>query len=103
MAQASASSALPGLTRRVNDIRTFQIPRLQNCRGPLSLHAELADELRQDLEDVARNLDVEQEVVEVMALDLGENEAREMRERVDQLKEEHKRYVPFRVRNGPRL
>lgn len=93
MALATSSSAIPGLTRRLNDVRTFQIPRLKECRGPLSLHAELADELRQDLDDIARTLEVESEVAEVMALDDVDGLVREAKDKLEALKEEHKQYV----------
>ena len=53
------SSHLANLDRRLADLRTFQLPRLREYRGPLDLHRELADELRGDLENLRRGIEVE--------------------------------------------
>ena len=93
MSAPSSSSPVPGLTRRLHDIRTFQIARLANCKGPLSLHAELADELRQDLEDAARRIEVERKVAEIKLLDDSDGSGTEDLRKLDELKSEHYQYV----------
>ncbi|WVQ99950.1 hypothetical protein IAU59_007093 [Kwoniella sp. CBS 9459] len=55
---------LSNLPRRLNDIETFQLPRLKGCLGPLDLHRELVDEMRGDLEGVRYKLEVAQEMYE---------------------------------------
>jgi protein transport protein SEC20 len=52
------ASAVASAKRRLHDLQTFQLPRLEKCDGPLGLHRELADELKGDLEGVRRNLEV---------------------------------------------
>lgn len=63
-----SESVLDALDRRLHDVTTYQLARLRACRGPLSLHAELASELRHDLEDIRRRLEVEREVIESLHL-----------------------------------
>lgn len=68
------------LRRRLADLDTFQLPRLRSCRGPIGLHAELADELRLDLESVRKGLEVLQEEVELVDDHRKEEELRRLRE-----------------------
>lgn len=58
MNAANPQEILAGAQRRLIDLRTFQLPRLQKCRGPLDLQKELGEEMRCDLEGVRRNLEV---------------------------------------------
>lgn len=51
-------SQLANIHRRLNDLRTFQLPRLRECKGPLDLHRELAEEMRGDLERVRLGIEV---------------------------------------------
>jgi protein transport protein SEC20 len=44
--------------RRANDLSECQIPRLRECRGPLSLQQNLAGELREDLDRFSRQVEV---------------------------------------------
>jgi protein transport protein SEC20 len=44
--------------RRANDISEFQVKRLHDCEGPLSLQQNLASELREDLDTLARMVEV---------------------------------------------
>lgn len=41
---------LSSIERRYNDALEHQIPRLQDCKGPLALQQDLAAELREDIE-----------------------------------------------------
>ncbi|KZT60457.1 Sec20-domain-containing protein, partial [Calocera cornea HHB12733] len=47
---------LAALARRLTDMRTYQLPRLLACPGPLALHQQYASELREDLEGVLRGV-----------------------------------------------
>ena len=38
------------IERRQKDITTFQLPRLRDCIGPLSLQQTLAAEVREDID-----------------------------------------------------
>jgi protein transport protein SEC20 len=55
---SAPSDIYPSITRRLDDIDTFQIPRLAKCAGPISLQRELAEETKGDLEQVRRNIEV---------------------------------------------
>lgn len=44
--------------RRARDITEFQIPRLRDCKGPLSLQQQLNAELRDDMDAFARQIEV---------------------------------------------
>lgn len=44
--------------RLQNDLQEFQIPRLRQCLGPLSLQQTLAAELREDVDSFARQVEV---------------------------------------------
>ncbi|WVQ74889.1 hypothetical protein IAR50_004496 [Cryptococcus sp. DSM 104548] len=60
------SSSLPGIFRHLNDIRTYQLPRLSSPSGvplPTQLFEELVEELRVDLEGVRRGLEREKEMI----------------------------------------
>ncbi|WWC71621.1 uncharacterized protein I206_105579 [Kwoniella pini CBS 10737] len=58
----SLNSTLSSLTRRLNDLDSFQLPRLKSCLGPLDLHKELVEEMRNDLELIRYNIDVAKEI-----------------------------------------
>lgn len=51
-------SSLSATSRRLTDLRDFQLPRLQKCVGPIGLYRELGEEMRVDLETVRRPLEV---------------------------------------------
>jgi protein transport protein SEC20 len=48
----------PSIKRRLNDIESFQIPRLTKCTGPIGLQRELAEETKGDLEQVRLSVEV---------------------------------------------
>jgi len=48
----------PSIKRRLDDIESFQIPRLEKCTGPIGLQRELAEETKGDLEQVRRSIEV---------------------------------------------
>lgn len=52
------SDLYPSLKRRLDDIESFQIPRLTRCTGPIGLQRELAEETKSDLEQVRRSIEV---------------------------------------------
>ncbi|KZV98930.1 Sec20-domain-containing protein [Exidia glandulosa HHB12029] len=43
--------------RRARDIGEYQIPRLRDCKGPVSLQQQLNSELRDDLDALARQIE----------------------------------------------
>jgi len=45
-----ATSIREGLQRRLKDLQEYQIPRLRDCKGPLSLQQQFSGELREDVE-----------------------------------------------------
>lgn len=47
-----------GIQRRLRDVDSFQIPRLRDCGGPLSLHTELANETRNDIQVIEGMIEV---------------------------------------------
>ncbi len=53
-----AQSQLSNLSRRLADLRNFQFPRLRECKGPLDLQRELAEEMRADLQRVRIGIEV---------------------------------------------
>ncbi|KAF5389539.1 hypothetical protein D9757_004076 [Collybiopsis confluens] len=53
-----ATQLVSSIRRREFDVTNVQIPRLKACPGPLSLQQNLAAELREDLDALARHIDV---------------------------------------------
>ena len=51
-------SSLANARRRLADLEQFQLPRLRSCNTSLSLHHELASEMRTDMEHVRRLIEV---------------------------------------------
>ncbi|KAG6829708.1 hypothetical protein H0H92_003743 [Tricholoma furcatifolium] len=51
-----ASQLISAIKRRQTDLLDFQIPRLQTCKGPLSLQQNLAAELREDIDTYERQV-----------------------------------------------
>ena len=49
---------IASVQRREKDISGFHIPRLRECRGPLSTQQDLAAELREDLDVLSRQIEV---------------------------------------------
>lgn len=52
------TQTIASIERRQNDISQFQIPRLRSCKGPLVAQQNLAAELREDLDVIARQVEV---------------------------------------------
>lgn len=46
------------IERRQKDLADFQLPRLRQCMGPLSLQQQYAAELRDDLDAFAKQVEV---------------------------------------------
>lgn len=47
-----------GIERRLTSLETHSIPQLAGCNGPLDLHADLVDEIRQDAQVIDSQLEV---------------------------------------------
>ncbi|EJF55892.1 Sec20-domain-containing protein [Dichomitus squalens] len=73
---------IASLERRHKDLADFQIPRLRNCTGPLTLQQQYAAELRDDLDMFARQLETLDVAVEDQRT---ERARRELRQVVDEL------------------
>lgn len=68
------------IERRLNDLSTFQIPRLKACMGPLAIQQRWAAEIREDVERVGRQI----EELDVLVDDQRTERARrQLRVRVD--------------------
>ncbi|KAI5996351.1 Sec20-domain-containing protein [Pisolithus albus] len=68
------------IERRLNDLSTFQIPRLKGCVGPLAMQQRWAAEIREDVERVGRQI----EELDVLVDDQRTERARrQLRVRVD--------------------
>ncbi|KAF8674001.1 Sec20 protein [Rhizoctonia solani] len=52
-----AQTAHEALSRRIRDLGEFQIPRLRDCKGPLTLQQQYAAELRDDTEAITKRLE----------------------------------------------
>ncbi|THV01981.1 Sec20-domain-containing protein [Dendrothele bispora CBS 962.96] len=70
--------------RHERDIAEFQIPRLRDCKGPLSSQQNLATELREDIDAFARQV----EALDVLVDDQrGEKNRRELRRVTEELRD----------------
>ena len=49
---------IESIERRRKDIDTFQLPRLESCTSSLSTQQQYASELRDDIEILAKQIDV---------------------------------------------
>lgn len=49
---------LEAVRRRQHDLSTFQIPRLRACTGPLATQQAWAAEVREDIEQLAKQVEV---------------------------------------------
>ncbi|KAK7441005.1 Protein transport protein sec20 [Stygiomarasmius scandens] len=78
------SQLIASARRHERDIADFQIPRLRDCKGPLSLQQNLATELREDIDAFARQV----ESLDVLVDDQrGEKNRRELRRVTEELKD----------------
>ncbi|KAG9313560.1 Sec20-domain-containing protein [Chiua virens] len=76
-----AQALLEAVERRQNDLTTFQIPRLQACTGPLATQQAWAAEVREDIEQMAKQV----EELDVLVDDQRSERARTvLRARVDE-------------------
>ena len=51
-------SLVHSLTRRLDDVQNYQLAQLASCEGPLSLHNELAANVRAELVGAKADLEV---------------------------------------------
>lgn len=49
---------ISSVERRRTDLDEFQIPRLRSCNGPLSLQQNLAAEVKEDIESLSQQVEV---------------------------------------------
>ncbi|KAJ3003039.1 hypothetical protein NUW54_g5514 [Trametes sanguinea] len=68
------------LERRQKDIADFQIPRLRQCTGPLSLQQQYAAELRDDLDAFARQVEMLDVAVDDQRTERARRELRQVAE-----------------------
>ncbi|KAN0084391.1 hypothetical protein V8E55_007895 [Tylopilus felleus] len=54
---AEAQALLEAIERRQNDLSTFQIPRLRSCTGPLATQQAWTAEIREDIEQLAKQVE----------------------------------------------
>nr|XP_019044599.1 hypothetical protein I302_06512 [Kwoniella bestiolae CBS 10118]OCF23529.1 hypothetical protein I302_06512 [Kwoniella bestiolae CBS 10118] len=85
MSSPSLSSILSSLPRRLNDLESFQLPRLHKCLGPLDLHKELVDEMRGDLEGIRYNLELAKEMI----YSLSPYEQNEAQQKIHELEQQY--------------
>ncbi|KAG9098303.1 hypothetical protein FRC07_010666 [Ceratobasidium sp. 392] len=52
-----AQTTYEGISRRLKDLNEYQIPRLRDCTGPLTLQQQFAAELRDDIEVLTKRLE----------------------------------------------
>ena len=52
------NSLIASVQRRQKDLSEFQIPRLRDCKGPLTVQQNLAAELREDVDTLGRQIQV---------------------------------------------
>ncbi|KAL5522741.1 hypothetical protein ACEPAG_8759 [Sanghuangporus baumii] len=72
------------LQRRERDLVEFQIPRLRDCKGPLSLQQRLAAELKEDLDAFVKQI----EILEIRAEEVPRKSERSaVQELVDEFRE----------------
>ena len=57
--------------RRLNDLQSFQLARLQQCKGPVELFREIADEMKSDIEGVRRSIEVRRHVARLDYIGMG--------------------------------
>lgn len=55
---AESTELIETLERRQKDLSSFQIPRLRECQGPLPTQQALAYELREDLDNFGKGIEV---------------------------------------------
>jgi hypothetical protein len=53
-----AKTTYEGLSRQLKDLDEYQIPRLRDCKGTLTLQQQYAAELRDDTEALAKRMEV---------------------------------------------
>lgn len=105
------TSLIASIRRRQNDLLEFQIPRLRDCKGPLSVQQNFAAEVREDVDALARQIEVGRflmssevdlyceclflfQILDVSVADQkGEKNRRELRRVVDDHAETLARYV----------
>ncbi|KIK93364.1 hypothetical protein PAXRUDRAFT_829049 [Paxillus rubicundulus Ve08.2h10] len=71
-----ALALLEAIERRQNDLTTFQIPRLKTCTGPLVIQQAWAAEVREDVEQLATQIEELGVCVEDQRTERGRRELR---------------------------
>ncbi|WWD19029.1 hypothetical protein CI109_103487 [Kwoniella shandongensis] len=84
-AKETIQPLLSSLPRRIADLQTFQLPRLEKCLGPADLHRELVEEMRGDLEGVRYNIEAAREMCESLTY----TEKQSITPQLDQLEREY--------------
>jgi protein transport protein SEC20 len=54
----ATNASISTISRRQNDLREFQLPRLRGCSESLTVQQQYAAELREDLETITRLVEV---------------------------------------------
>ncbi|KAI0642642.1 Sec20-domain-containing protein [Trametes meyenii] len=72
------SNLISSLGRRQKDLAEFQIPRLRQCTGPLSVQQQYAAELRDDLDTFARQVETLDVAVEDQRTERARRELRQV-------------------------
>ncbi len=54
----ATNASIATISRRQNDLREFQLPRLRGCSESLTVQQQYAAELREDLETITRLVEV---------------------------------------------
>lgn len=49
---------MSSINRVLQDLESFQIPQLAACKGPLTLHEQLAGDVRNEMGGLRRDLEV---------------------------------------------
>lgn len=62
------TALIDALNRRQRDLRNFQLPRLRACAGPLAVQQQYAGEVREDMDVLARGVEVRACVFAVMVV-----------------------------------
>ena len=52
------TSLVDNVVRRASDLSEYQIPRLRDCKGPLAIQQRYAAEVREDIDVLARQIEV---------------------------------------------
>ena len=57
-AASTSNDLTASLERRLASIHDYSLVQLRECKGPMSMHADLVDEIRQDMNTIDAQLEV---------------------------------------------